>query len=293
MSAPQESHGGATYASTAKAAASNGAGAASGSSFYAAMRILPAPQREAMYAIYGFCRAVDDIADEGGALDERRSAIARWRRDIDALYAGEGETQLTRGLKTPVETFGMRREDFHAVIDGVEMDVERNIVAPDWAELELYCDRVASAVGRLSVKVYGLEEGSGVALSYHLGRALQFTNILRDVDEDAAIGRLYLPREALRDAGITQTGDPAAVLAHPGLDAACRDVAMRARKHFQDAETIMAQCERDRVRSPRLMAAIYGAMLDRLINRGWRPPRRKLHHSRPQVLWAILRHGFL
>ncbi len=104
--------------------------------------------------------------------------------------------------------FGLRREDFLAVIDGMEMDVVDDIRAPDFATLDLYCDRVASAVGRLSVRVFGMEEQDGIALAHHLGRALQLTNILRDLDEDAAIGRLYLPREALREAGITAT-DPA------------------------------------------------------------------------------------
>jgi phytoene synthase len=118
------------------------------------------------------------------------------------------------------------------------------------------------------------------------------TNILRDIDEDADIGRLYLPREALREAGIAEAGI-AEVLASPALDRACRIVAARARGHFDDAERIMARCQRNCVRSPRLMAALYRLMLDKLVLRGWRPPRRKLHHSRPQVIWAILRHGLL
>jgi presqualene diphosphate synthase len=266
--------------------------AASGSSFYAAMRILPPRQREAMYAVYAFCRAVDDIADEGGPEADQLAAIDRWRRDIDCLYAGGGETQLTRGLGAPVETFGLKREDFLAVIDGIEMDVRRDIKAPDWEELELYCDRVASAVGRLSVRIFGLDEPSGHDLSHHLGRALQMTNILRDIDEDATVGRLYLPREALSEAGIINI-DIAEVLANPKLDQASRIVAARAGGHFDEAERIMAHCPRNRVRSPRLMAAVYRAMLDKLVARGWQAPRKKLHHSRPQVLWAILRHGLL
>ena len=99
------------------------------------------------------------------------------------------------------------KEDFLAVIDGMDMDVAEDIVAPDLRTLDLYCDRVASAVGRLSIKVFGMEEGPGFALAHHLGRALQLTNILRDIDEDAAIGRLYLPREYLIAAGVTST-DP-------------------------------------------------------------------------------------
>ncbi len=273
-----------------QSSAANSAGVASGSSFYSAMRILPRAQREGMYAVYAFCRAVDDIADEGGPEQDRLEALDRWRRDIDRLFRGGGETQLTEGLRSPIETFGLKQADFLAVIDGMEMDVRRDIRAPDWQELDLYCDRVASAVGRLSARIFGLDDASGKLLAHHLGRALQLTNILRDVDEDAAIGRLYLPKEALDEAGIAEQG-VAEVLASPALDQACRIVAERARSHFRAAEDVMARCPRASVRSPRLMAAVYRPMLDKLVARGWRPPRQRLHHSRPQIIWAILRHG--
>src|SRR5215472_2983806 len=188
---------------------------ASGSSFYNAMRILPRAQRLAMFEIYSFCRQVDDIADARGLRRERREELQRWRADIDALYAGN-VVPRTHGLLAPVRDFGLRREDFHAIIDGMEMDVLADIRAPDEATLDLYCNRVASAVGRLSVRVFGMGHQDGLALAHHLGRALQLTNILRDLDEDAAIGRLYLPKEALAKAGVELT-DPAAVLASPGL----------------------------------------------------------------------------
>ena len=172
----------------------------SGSSFYTAMRVLPAPQRDAMYEIYAFCRAVDDIADGEAPQAERRAGLERWRADIDRLYAGEPPAGLGR-LAATAKRFGLAREDFLAVIDGMEMDVEQDIRAPDFADLDLYCDRVASAVGRLSVRIFGLGEAEGRDLAHELGRALQLTNILRDLDEDAAVGRLYLPREALRGCG--------------------------------------------------------------------------------------------
>src|SRR5215471_1001046 len=165
---------------------------ASGSSFYNAMRILPRVQRDAMFEIYSFCRQVDDIADSSGPRAVRREQLDRWRSDIDALYAGT-TVPRTQGLLAPMRDFGLRREDFHAVIDGMEMDVVSDIRAPDDATLDLYCNRVASAVGRLSVRVFGMDEHDGVALAHHLGRALQLTNVLRDLDEDASLGRLYLP----------------------------------------------------------------------------------------------------
>src|SRR5213075_842143 len=192
---------------------------ASGSSFYAAMRILPRNQREAMFQIYSFCRQVDDIADSDGPRPERLAALQQWRDDIGALYHGDPPPRL-QDYAASVKTFGLKREDFLAVVDGMEMDVPQDIRAPDLATLDLYCDRVASAVGRLSVRVFGLGEADGILLAYHLGRALQLTNILRDLDEDAAIGRLYLPREALVEAGITST-DPVKVISDPAVPKAC------------------------------------------------------------------------
>ncbi|MBV8919887.1 squalene/phytoene synthase family protein, partial [Bradyrhizobium sp.] len=178
------------------AADANYGSTASGSSFYAAMRILPREQREAMFQIYSFCRQVDDIADSDGPREARLAALQQWRDDIDALYQGRAPARL-RDYAATVKKFGLRREDFLAIIDGMEMDVPADIRAPDMATLDLYCDRVASAVGRLSVRVFGMPEEDGLLLAHHLGRALQLTNILRDIDEDAGLGRLYLPREAL------------------------------------------------------------------------------------------------
>ena len=190
---------------------------ASGSSFYAAMRILPRRQREAMFQIYSFCRQVDDIADSDGPRPERLAALQQWRDDIDALYHGHPPPRV-QDYAASVKAFGLKREDFLAVVDGMEMDVPQDIRAPDLATLDLYCDRVASAVGRLSVRVFGLPEEDGILLAHHLGRALQLTNILRDIDEDAGLGRLYLPREGLLHAGITST-DPARVTEPPSATA--------------------------------------------------------------------------
>jgi presqualene diphosphate synthase len=258
----------------------------SGSSFYTAMRVLPAPQRDAMYEIYAFCRAVDDIADGDAPRSERHAGLVRWRANIDRLYAGEPPPGLGR-LAATAKRFGLGREDFLAVIDGMEMDVEQDIRAPDFAVLDLYCDRVASAVGRLSVRIFGLGEAEGRDLAHELGRALQLTNILRDLDEDAAVGRLYLPREALEDAGISAR-EPAAVLADPALDRACAVVAARARGHCAAAEAIIARCPRRATLAPRLMAKVYRHILERMTRQGWRPPRQRVKLGRARLLWMLL-----
>jgi squalene synthase HpnD len=264
---------------------------ASGSSFYNAMRILPRAQREAMFEIYSFCRQVDDIADSRGPRDQRRAELDRWRDDIDALYAGRAVLR-TQGLVAPLRNFGLRREDFHAIIDGMEMDVVADIRAPDDATLDVYCNRVASAVGRLSVRVFGMEEQDGIALAHHLGRALQLTNILRDLDEDAALGRLYLPAEGLRKAGISTTY-PAAVLASPTLAEVCAGLVTRARTHFARADEIMARSPRRCVRAPRIMGEAYRLILDSLIARGWAHPRRPIRLPRSRLVWIILRYAFI
>lgn len=260
--------------------------AASGSSFYAAMRILPRAQREGMYEIYSFCRQVDDIADSDGPRDERLAALERWRADIGALYAGRAPARL-RALARVVAEFKLAQEDFIAVIDGMEMDVVATIVAPDRDTLDLYCDRVASAVGRLSVRIFGMPADDGQLLSHHLGRALQLTNILRDIDEDAAIGRVYLPRETLLATGVT-TLTPEAVRA-ASLDAACAPLVADARAHFRTARDIMARNPRRTVVAPRIMAQAYGALLERLVERGFAPPRERVRVSRARLLALILR----
>jgi phytoene synthase len=266
-------------------------GPAAGSSFYMAMRMLPKDQRAAMYSVYGFCRAVDDIADEGGSSAQRIAELGRWRGAIAALFAGNVPPHLAN-LSEAVRRYNLKQAHFDAIIDGMEMDAARDIRAPDWATLDLYCDRVASAVGRLSVRIFGLGDEPGEALAHHLGRALQLTNILRDIDEDAALRRLYLPREALVAAKVA-TDDPAAAATNPRLALACDEVAARARRHFREANLIMDDAPRAAVRAPRLMAAAYESILDEMVAAGFAPPRKRVKARRLRLLAALLRYGIL
>jgi phytoene synthase len=275
---------------TAAASASYGT-TASGSSFYAAMRILPREQREAMFQIYSFCRQVDDIADSDGPRPERLAALQRWRDDIDALYQGHPPPRL-RDYAESVRRFDLKREDFLAIVDGMEMDVPQDIRAPDLATLDLYCDRVASAVGRLSVRVFGLAEDDGILLAHHLGRALQLTNILRDIDEDAGIGRLYLPREALLDAGITST-DPLKVISDPALPKACAPLMERARAHFDKADEVMDRNRRRVVRAPRIMSKYYRAILEMLAARGFAAPRAPVRLNKVARIAIVVRYALI
>jgi phytoene synthase len=261
---------------------------ASGSSFYAGMRMLPQAEREAMYAIYGFCRAVDDIADDQeGDREGRAVALDRWRGDLDSLYAG-GDPGQAALVAEAVRRFDLDRADFEAVIDGMAMDVARDVRWPEMAELDLYCDRVASAVGRLSVRVFGMPREPGLELAHHLGRALQLTNILRDIDEDAEIGRVYLPADALTAAGIALT-TPVEVAADPRIDQAVRPLVARAHDHYRAANAILAARPAGHLIAPRLMEAAYSKLLKRMEAVGWAPPRRRVKVSKPALLWTVAR----
>ncbi|MDO9061152.1 MAG: presqualene diphosphate synthase HpnD, partial [Bradyrhizobium sp.] len=236
-------------------------------------------------------RQVDDIADSDGPRDVRLAALQQWRNDIDALYQGQPPARL-RDYVASVQRFGLKREDFLAIVDGMEMDVPQDIRAPDLAKLDLYCDRVASAVGRLSVRVFGLAEADGIQLAYHLGRALQLTNILRDIDEDAGIGRLYLPLEGLLHAGITST-DPAKVTIDPALPKVCVPLVARARTHFEKADEIMRRNPRRAVRAPRIMSKYYRAILELLVARGFAAPRAPVRLNKLARLLILLRYAFI
>jgi phytoene synthase len=243
-----------------------------------------------MFAIYAFCRAVDDIADDGvGPRAGRLAALDAWRGDIEAMYSSASPAR-TAFLSGPATRYALRKVDFLAVIDGMEMDVMEDVRGPNLQTLDLYCDRVASAVGRLSVKVFGMDEEPGLALAYHLGRALQPTNILRDLDEDAGAGRLYLPREFLEEAGIW-TRDPSAAIAEPAVDVACKKLARLAHDHYRDADALMQARPKGKLGAPRLMGAVYSRILAKMETAGWGPPRRRMRLSRARLLWIVVRHG--
>ncbi len=253
-----------------------------GTSFYRGMTVLPAPRRAAMYGIYAFCRAVDDIADADAPFTAKRQGLDVWRARIDALHNGGADDPVTRLLRDASLRYALRREDFHAIIDGMEMDAGAPIIAPDAALLDLYCDRVASAVGRLSIRVFGEASATGDRVAHHLGRALQLTNILRDVAEDAARGRLYLPRETLEQAGVP--ADPATILQAPGLKHVLAAIAAQAETHYAEAEAAMRLCDRRAMRPARMMTAAYRPLLAVMRRDGFAHPER-----RPRLpLWRKL-----
>ena len=260
---------------------------AAGTSFYRGMAILPADRRLAMYAIYAFCRTVDDIVDEPGDPAARHAALDAWRARVAGLFAGRAEDPVSRVLLAAVQAFDLRREDFAAIIDGMQMDGDTVIVAPSLAELDLYCDRVAAAVGRLSVRAFGDASAEADVVAWHLGRALQLTNILRDLAEDAGRGRLYLPREFF---AVVPSGT-AEALASPELPDICNRMMIMAHNHFRAARVAMDKCDRRAMRPARLMAATYAAVLRRVARRGWSRLDAPVRLSAWEKFWLLLRYG--
>lgn len=260
-------------------------------SFYRGMWILPRERRFAMFAIYAFCRAVDDIADGTLPWIEKRHELDRWRQRVAEFCTGAADDPVTRVLAASVPRYGLRQAEFEAIIDGMAMDSERPMVAPDLATLDLYCARVAGAVGRLSVRVFGDTSPAADDVADSLGRALQLTNVLRDLAEDAERGRLYLPAEWLASARIP--ANPPAALVSPRLPSVLVRLAALAHHHFDSAEHAMMKCNKRAMRPARLMGATYAALLDRIEQRGWQRLDERVHLPRWQKLWLALRHGVI
>jgi len=264
---------------------------AAGSSFYGAMRTLPPLRRDAMYAIYAFCREIDDIADDPLPPADKVAGLAEWRTEIDRLYQRAPSKPTARALLEPIDRFGLRKQDFMALIDGMEMDARENLRGPSMETLELYCARVAGAVGLLSVRVFGAHQARADDVAWSLGQALQLTNILRDLAEDAERGRLYLPDELLTENGISSR-DPLSVLDHPALPKVCNSLAELAETRFGEAISAMAECDRRQMRPAVVMMHVYHRILQKLRDRGWRRLDQPVRVSKLAKIWIALRYGY-
>jgi presqualene diphosphate synthase len=238
-------------------------------SFFVTSKLLPVQRRKAMQALHAFCREVKGIGDSEGSRSLKQTLLSDWRNEIAHLYAGHPQHTVTRRLSDAIWRYGLQRGDFLSIIDGMEMDARKEIRAPSFAELDRYCELVAVAIGRLSMRILSDETPAGERIAAELGRAQQLTDILRDLAEDAARHRLYLPRELLRAHGIFAT-IPSWVLAQPALPDVCRDLAALAEGHYSAAAEAIAVCPRWNMRPAAVILGIYRALLHELLARGWR-----------------------
>lgn len=246
----------------------------SGTSFAAGMAILTPRRRNAMYAIYAFCREVDDIADGSDPPRRKMAALADWRLEIDRLYRGSPETKTGAALLADVREYDLPKEEFHLVIEGMEMDAAGPIVAPAMNGLFAYTRRAAGAVGMLSMPVFGAPPSAAAEkFALSLGDALQLTNILRDVEEDAKEGRLYLPVELLKKYDCPLT--PESIATAPGLPKVREDLSLLAREKFAGARAALTALDWKQLRPALLMMGVYERYLNMMTARGWENNQRK------------------
>lgn len=235
--------------------------------FYYAFLFLPADKRAAVYAVYAFCRHSDDIADEPGALPDKRDQLRAWRAELANCYNGRPTRFITRALRHTIERYPIPQCYFEDLLKGVEMDLTVQRYA-SFNDLRVYCYRVASAVGLACLEIFGYTHSGVQKYARHLGIALQLTNILRDVREDAVRGRIYLPQEDLRAFGVRE--DDVLQQRYTAAFAALMQFQQaRILRYYQRAAACLLPGDRAALMAPEIMAAIYRATLHKMRRRGF------------------------
>jgi phytoene synthase len=256
------------------------------SNFYYAFLFLSREKREAIYAVYAFCRSVDDVADGTASLEEKRLQLTEWRRELDRCYAGEPQHPITVKLAQSLRRFRIPKEHFEELIAGVEMDLTQNRYRT-FRDLYEYCYRVAGVVGLMCIEIFGYRNPKAKDYAINLGVALQLTNIMRDVRTDAARGRIYLPQEELarfgcREQELLQGCYTPAFLAVMGCMGTC------ARQYFQNARELLASEDRPALLAAEIMGAIYYRLLESIEASGYRVFDRTITLSIQKKVWLAL-----
>ena len=257
--------------------------AQSGSSFYYSFLFLPPPKRRAIIAVYAFCREVDDAVDEVSDPNVARTKLAWWRREVGQAFGGTPQHPVAHALQSIAPQCSLREAEFQTVIDGMAMDLEQNRYL-DFAALELYCHRVAGAVGFISAEIFGYADPSTRGYARDLGIAFQLTNIIRDVGEDARRGRIYLPQEDLDRHGVTSS----AILRREYSDefrALMTFQVARAREWYDRALAQLPARDRRAQRTGLIMAAIYRALLAEIARDGYLVLDRRTSLTPLRKLW--------
>jgi len=257
--------------------------AASGSSFYYSFLFLEPPRRQAITALYAFCREVDDVVDECLDPQVARTKLAWWRHQIDALYAGKPDHPVTQALAVALQRYPLKRKRLLEIIAGMEMDLDQTRY-PDFQALHRYCYRVASVVGLLAAEIFGYQDRATLRYAHDLGLAFQLTNIIRDVGEDARRGRIYLPLDELQQFDVPL----AEILSGRYSDNFRRLMEFqieRAEHTYAEALAQLPACDRKAQRAGLMMAAIYRALLTEIKHDGCRVLDRRISLTPIRKLW--------
>jgi 15-cis-phytoene synthase len=261
--------------------------ARSGSSFYYAFRFLDPQRRRAIIALYAFCREVDDVVDECREPAVAHTKLDWWRQEIGLLFEGRSRHPITQALAPHVETFDLSKEYFEEIIDGMQMDLDYDAY-PDFATLSLYCYRAASVVGLLSARIFGFSDRRTLKYAHDLGMALQLTNILRDVHEDAVRGRVYIPLDELERFGVKPEDFRVSITRDAHRDLFSFQTA-RARDYYVKADAHLPAEDRYAQRPGLIMAAIYRALLEEIERDGFRILEHRVHLTPLRKLWIAWR----
>ncbi len=261
--------------------------ARSGSSFYYSFLFLPVAQRRAITALYAFCREVDDVVDESSDAGLARTRLGWWREELGRLFDGHPEHPVTRALQPHLGAFGIDRSRLNEIVDGMEMDLDQDRYV-DFEGLRLYCHRVAGVVGTLSAGIFA---GGGEPCRDYaeaLGIALQLTNVIRDVGDDARRGRIYLPIDDLRRFGVA-AHEILAARSSDAFVALMRFQAQRARAFYREAFAALPPPAVRAQRPGLIMAAIYAALLDEIEDDGFQVLRHRVALTPARKLWIAWR----
>lgn len=261
--------------------------AQSGSSFYYSFLFLPPEQRRAITALYAFCREVDDTVDETSDPIVARAKLDWWRSEIAAVFAGNPQHPVAQALQPIVRTRDLPQQRFLEIIDGMQMDLDYNRY-PDFATLEVYCYRVAGVVGLMSAEIFGYRNRDTLDYARNLGLALQLTNIVRDVGEDARRNRIYLPLDEMARFGVTVDD----IILFRETDALGKLLAYqieRARGYYELAWALLPAEDRKAQRAGLVMGAIYERLLDELTADGPRVINERVALTPLRKLWIAWR----
>ncbi|MEO7760673.1 MAG: presqualene diphosphate synthase HpnD [Casimicrobiaceae bacterium] len=255
----------------------------SGSSFYYSFLFLPPERRRAITALYAFCREIDDVVDNAGEASVARTKLAWWRGEIAQMYAGTPSHKVTQALLPSLSAYSLPIEHFIAIIDGMQMDLDQSRYI-DFEALRIYCHRAAGVVGLLAAPIFGMTNPQTLQYAQKLGLALQLTNIIRDVGEDARRGRIYLPQSELSEFGVSTAsilrGDYA-----PGFEALMTYQIKRACAQYDDALALLPAEDRRAQRPGLIMGAIYRTLLDEIADERGRVLHQRIALTPLRKLW--------
>lgn len=263
--------------------------AKSGSSFYYSFLFLPTQQRQAIMALYAFCREVDDVVDECDDSDVARKTLNWWRGEIEQLFSDNAQHPVTQALSLSIKNFNLPKEHFIEIIDGMAMDLDQ-FTYTTFKDLSLYCYRVASVVGLMAAEIFGYNDRQTLKYAHNLGMALQLTNIIRDVAEDSQRGRIYLPGDELKEFGVS-VDDILELKMTDNFKKLMAFQTQRAQDFYQKAYALLPEGDRFKQRSGLIMAAIYQTTLNEIKDDDFNVMKHRVSLTPIRKLWIAWSHA--